>query len=154
MVSRLVLVCQYLSILRCVRRYKQSSGPLALAAAIYLVSALIYLGLYFNFTSSHADNIIGWYVAMVFETFAMIIISARWSELKIDETQLASRLGLLTLYILGEGVIGILKAIKAVGGTTGGYSLGSIGQIISAVLILVRHIREECLRHPAEPPRV
>jgi low temperature requirement protein LtrA len=54
-------------------------------------------------------------VIAVVEMILNIAISSRWKVVGFKRTHLVERMSLLTLYILGEGVIDVLKSIGTVG---------------------------------------
>lgn len=137
MASRLILAFQYLVVGLYVRHNKQTWLPLLLTIGSLFVSAMVYLGTYFSFRideETHTD--VAWYVMGAFEAFALLSVSSIWKHLSFRNTPLVERLGLLTLIILGEGVIGMAKAIGSI--VIGfGWDSKTICQVISAILILV-----------------
>ena len=63
-------------------------------------------------------------------------ISVRWRSLSFKETHLPERLGLLTLIILGEGVIVLTKSVNYVVGEDG-WAWVTFGQVFVVVLTIV-----------------
>jgi low temperature requirement protein LtrA len=63
-------------------------------------------------------------------------ISIRWRSLSFKRTHLAERLGLLTLIILGEGVIVLTKSVNYVVNSDG-WTWTSFGQVLAVVLTIV-----------------
>lgn len=141
MASRLVLVLQHASAVWFTRKHRDTSKPLALISAVYAVAAAVYLCLYWSFprpTSSenplvslhendpedseqmnHANvanrSYIVWYVVAILETMAMIYLSMLWRRtIGFKGTHLVQRMTLLTLIILGEGLIGISKQSQSI----------------------------------------
>jgi low temperature requirement protein LtrA len=49
------------------------------------------------------------YVVVCVEAFAMIAISCVWRVVSFKHTHLVERIGLLTLIIMGEGIIGMAR---------------------------------------------
>ena len=135
MSSRLVLTFQYAVALFWVRSYKRAVGPMLAHMAILFSSAMIFLGLYFAFNEFASEKVLaGWYVVVVLEAILILAISGKIRFLSFRSTVLVERLGLLTLIILGEGIISMCNALNAVG-TDNRYTAQIIGQIICCVVI-------------------
>lgn len=62
----------------------------------------------------HPDIYYIWYIALVIEAVAVVGVSMRWRLLSFKHTHLTKRMGLLTLIILGEGIIGVTKTVNKV----------------------------------------
>ena len=139
MASRLVLAVQYFAVYWWLKEFPRARRPLLIHTATSLGAALIFLGLYFSFSPSSAGNagrgIAGWYVAFTIEIASILTASGRVNFLSFVHTPMVERLGLLTLIILGEGVIGLCGAIQKVG-TQLMFTADIIGQMISAVGII------------------
>lgn len=142
MVSRIVLVCQYASALWFTRKYTRTILPISLTMATYTIAAFIYLGIFFSFPSgkgseakSHAY--IAWYVVAILETLCCLSISSIWRIISFKGTHIIQRMSLLTLIILGEGIIVVCKAISYIVKNDYRFSSAIIGQVISAVMIIV-----------------
>ncbi|MCJ1383840.1 hypothetical protein MMC17_006954 [Xylographa soralifera] len=139
MASRLILAVQYLSVYWWLKEFPRARTPLIIHAATSLGAALIFLGLYFSFSPSTPGNaglgIIGWYVAFVLESAIILFASGQVSFLSFIHTPMVERLGLLTLIILGEGVIGLCQSILKVGANLS-FGADIIGQMISGVGII------------------
>ena len=138
MVSRLLLLLQYGTVLLFTWDYKNVRTPMALKMSSLLVAALIYLGLYYDFDGTHSyTGHVAFYVTAVFETSMLFIISNRWDVLGFQYTCLVDRLGGLTLIILGEGIIGISQALYTISTSTV-YSVPMfIAVTVGAVTIIV-----------------
>lgn len=79
---------------------------------------------------------LGWYVMAAFEIAAVIVTSSVWKSVSFKKTHLVERMGLLTLIILGEGIIVMLKAINAV--VKGfGWTKSSFGVVAAALCVIV-----------------
>lgn len=137
LISRLVLLVQYGQILLWVKGHKKITTPILIHIAAFAIGAIICLGILFTFnsTSSHSTYIV-WYAIVVVEALAVFASSSQWRSISFKHTNLNERCGLLTLIILGEGIIVLTKSMNNV--TKGeNYSPAIIGQIISAVCIIV-----------------
>ncbi len=139
MASRIVLMIQYGSLLVWVKNHRKLVTPLLIHIAAFAIGAVACLGLTFSFTEDSSSNsYIAWYVIAVLEAFAVFITCSQWRSISFKHTNLNERCGLLTLIILGEGIIVLTKATgNVVKGEN--FSAAVIGQIISAVLIIARH---------------
>ena len=135
--SRLVLLLQYGQILFWVKGHRKIITPVLVHMAAFAIGAIICLGVLFSFSSTAVHNAyVVWYVIAVLEALAVFISSSQWRGLSFKRTNLNERCGLLTLIILGEGIIVLTKSMNYI--TKGeNYSPAIIGQIISAVCIIV-----------------
>ncbi|QSZ36968.1 hypothetical protein DSL72_009060 [Monilinia vaccinii-corymbosi] len=139
MFSRLILSLQYSAILYHVWYYKDSKTPLFLVVVVNFVAALVYFTTFFGFTnetSKAGKVIIVWYITAVLETAANIVISSKWKVLSFGGSHLVQRMTLLTLIILGEGIIGVSKSIADITKIEDTYKASLILTIISAVGII------------------
>jgi len=140
MASRFVLALQYLSTLWFVRAYRQYYLPLALTIAVHFIAAIIFLRMHYMFPDGQGQTSIAymvWYIVSILETIGILTISGIWRIITFDRTHMVQRMSLLTLIILGEGIIIITKALSYILNL---YTLSPcmIGQIIAAVMIVVR----------------
>ena len=136
MVSRLILLGQYSVVLFWLRGYKRVFVPIGIHMLVLFTAAMIFLGLFFSFTASSGDNALpAWYVTIGLESAIILLISGKYKFLSFRRTAIVERLGLLTLIILGEGVIGLCSSIQKVGSD---HQFGSdiIGMIICGVVII------------------
>ena len=136
MASRWILVGQYVTILYFARRQNRNAIlPLILQLGTLVLSAVVFLGLYFSFNYKYGINgQIGWYLVCVFEASSILAISSHWRQFSFKHTCLSERVGLLTLIVIGEGCIGFSKTLSKISGTLSSTSMLS-GQAVSAVLI-------------------
>lgn len=136
MASRLILGGQYLVILWWTKDYKKARLPLMVHVGTMFTTAMIFLGLYFSFPGKNGNRIPDvWYVMIGFEALVILFVSGRAKFLSLRRTCLVERLGLLTLIILGEGIIGLTASLKNVR-TSNGFPPDVIGNIICAVVII------------------
>lgn len=76
------------------------------------------------------------YATVVFEVAAVVTTSSVWSGTAFRKTHLIERMGLLTLIVLGEGIIVMLKAINTI--VKGfGWTKSSFGVVVAAMAIIV-----------------
>ncbi|KAF2015331.1 hypothetical protein BU24DRAFT_450068 [Aaosphaeria arxii CBS 175.79] len=152
MVSRLTLFCQYGVTLFYSRVYKKTIVPLAIIMASTLIAAILYGALTAVFPHTKevlntetgllegvyqkSNAYIAWYVIGIIETILTVSISCIWRLISFKGTHMVQRMSLLTLIILGEGIIVICKAISKIVKLEYLWSAAVIGQIIAAILII------------------
>ncbi|KAI4176097.1 MAG: hypothetical protein LQ346_007956 [Caloplaca aetnensis] len=138
MISKLILLVQYGYILFWVRGHAKVVAPLLIHMAAFATGAIICLGLIFSFNDhTQSSSYLAWYVIAVLEALTVFVSSSWWRSVSFKRSNLNERVGLLTLIILGEGVIVLTKSMSSV--TKGAnYSPAITGQIIASVLIIVR----------------
>jgi low temperature requirement protein LtrA len=80
---------------------------------------------------------IGWWILLPIEAIAVITISSFWRMLSFKESHLNERLSLLTIIIIGEGVIGVTKGVGKMWPTDSMPAAGVIVEVLSIVALLV-----------------
>jgi low temperature requirement protein LtrA len=137
MVSRFVLGLQYAIVLFWCKEYKKTHWPLIGHIITMFISAAVLIGLAFGFTTSAGVNcLIGVYVLMGVEAMGILAMSSQHGFLSLKKTNIIERLGLLTLIILGEGVMGLGEVATKIQLGDSTFSGDIIGQIISGTLIV------------------
>ncbi|OCL03444.1 hypothetical protein AOQ84DRAFT_302786, partial [Glonium stellatum] len=140
MVSRIVLVAQYGSTLYFTRKYRATKLPLLLVMGSYTIAAILYGALTAAFpkgdTTTKSSVYVAWYIISIVETLLTTAVSCRWRVISFKGTHLIERMSLLTLIILGEGIIVVCKSISKIVKNYYIFTAPVIGQIISAVLII------------------
>ncbi len=114
MTSRVVLCIQYLSILWHVRKYENTRIPLAAVISVHFIAALIYLGITFRFRDGGSHVYIIWYIVAGCEMAINIGLSLAWNVLSFRGTHLINRMSLLTLIIVGEGIIVVCNNVSTI----------------------------------------
>jgi low temperature requirement protein LtrA len=114
MVSRLILAVEYGSIAWHLRSFKTTYTGMGLQIGLNLVSAAIYLSLTFGFTSSDSNTFIAWYVVSAVEVLLTFALSNMWHFLAFTKTHLMKRLTLLTVIILGDGIVSMCDKVVAI----------------------------------------
>ncbi|KAH7305207.1 bacterial low temperature requirement A protein-domain-containing protein [Stachybotrys elegans] len=143
MMSRIVLAYQYAIVLFHARNHRRSRVTLFFAVLIPFAASLMYMMSAFipaNY-SDHRLYII-WYVVGMLEMAALVIHATFSETLTFAGTHFNERLSLLTLIILGEGVIILAKNVGKIVEYTfvkevvDGWSASLIGIILSAACTL------------------
>lgn len=138
MASRLILATQYGAAYFWLSGYKKAHLPILAHIGTLFISAMIYLGLYFGFGKASSDSgLIAWYVTIGFESIVILAVSGRTKFLSFRRTAIVERLGLLTLIILGEGIIGLTGSVVKVGSDRS-FSSDVIGMVICSVCIICK----------------
>jgi low temperature requirement protein LtrA len=123
MISRIVLVVQYCVTLWHIRRYRQGRYPIAIAASIHFVSAIVYLGISFTFTENTNSRVyLIWYVGSAIEALLQIGLAMYFNVLSFTGTHLTERMTVLTIIILGGGVTKIAQNIVLIVVNANGWS--------------------------------
>lgn len=159
MASRIVLVLQYVQTGFLIRDHIKTNKPMFLLIILYLGAAVIYGSLAVTFTQharqavavpdpgmlpewqlkakSHHKGWIAWYVVGMMECILATVISCTWREIGYKGTHLIQRMSLLTLIILGEGVITLAKACQSIARITSlTWNTTNVVDLICAILIL------------------
>jgi low temperature requirement protein LtrA len=138
MASRFILAVQYTAAYCWLLGYKKAHLPLLAHIGTLFIAAMIYLGLYFSFGIAVSDSgLIAWYVTLAFESIVLLGVSARARFMSLRRTAIIERLGLLTLIILGEGIIGLCGSVVKVG-SDGAFTSDVVGMVISSVCIICK----------------
>jgi low temperature requirement protein LtrA len=114
--SRLLLAIQYtVSIMLIRKRMKSSAKGLCVIAATLGVSSLIYFGLFFAFGEENSARSYIWTVWFALswvEMWTVVATSCLTPGIGFQDTHLNVRMGLLTLIIIGEGVISVTRIVN------------------------------------------
>ncbi len=81
---------------------------------VHFVAAMIYLGITFRFRDYNSRVYLAWYAVAFAETFINIGLSIGWEVLSFKGTHLINRMSLLTMIILGEGVIVVCTNVTTI----------------------------------------
>ncbi|PGH17370.1 hypothetical protein AJ80_04825 [Polytolypa hystricis UAMH7299] len=137
MAVRLALAIQYASVAWYIRGYQKTFRAQGTTIGILVASAAIFFGLAFSFSSTRGTYAFaGWYVVSGLEAIAMISVSSFWRSLSFKGTPIVERFGGLTLIVLGEGVVGMTKAVTRIAQGAADISPSSVGLITAYVLII------------------
>lgn len=114
---RFLLVIQYGIVLYFVHGFHKTLLPLALTMCVYMAAGIAFLVTYLldrgvRLDSAQAStHVVRWYIIIAVEVFAVLIISSVWRVLSFRHTHLIERVGLLTLIVMGEGILGMIKFV-------------------------------------------
>ncbi|KAL2061563.1 hypothetical protein VTL71DRAFT_6940 [Oculimacula yallundae] len=138
MISRILLAFQYAAVLYDVWHYQNTRVPLSLVVGANSIAAFVYFTTFLGFKKDTPHNLtfIVWYFTAVIETAVNISISSRWEVLTFKGTHLIKRMSLLTLIILGEGIIAIAKSIATITEKEEAWNGALLFTIVTAVIIV------------------
>ena len=147
MVSRFTLLAQYGITLWYTKEYRKTVIPLALVLGMCSVAAIIYGALTPAYPATRYDasgyaielpsNVyIAWYIIGLSETILSVGVSCYWRVVSFKGTHMVQRMSLLTLIVLGEGIIVICKSISRIVKNNYLWSAPVVAQIIAGVLII------------------
>ncbi|RKL05111.1 hypothetical protein BFJ71_g3350 [Fusarium oxysporum] len=132
MVSRLCLAVEYGSILWHVRKYKKQVLPMMLQIGLNFALAMIYLGVTFRFTDHNSNVFMTWYVLAGVELILTFAIAYIYPVLSFQGTHLMKRIGLLTVIIVGDGIITISKSVVTIVESPDAWNAQTIGIVTAA----------------------
>lgn len=123
--ARLLWVIQYSTVLYFVREFDKTLVPMLLTMFVYVLASFGFLATWIEERgqlSLHGDHgarhVNIWYGIIAAEAVAIIVISSIWRILSFKHTHIVERVGLLTLIVMGEGIIGLVKSTSyAIQGT-------------------------------------
>lgn len=142
MTFRFVLVVQYGTVLYFVQGFHKTLVPLLLTMATYLLTGIAFLATYLSARGATLDGLKGamhvyaWYIILGVEVIAVVLISSIWRVLSFKHTHLVERVGLLTLIVIGEGIIGLLKNVAYVISGTNVSIWAEVGVVASSVFLI------------------
>ncbi|EEP79777.1 predicted protein [Uncinocarpus reesii 1704] len=135
--SRLILVFQYGIVAWYVRGYKKTLSAKIITTGTLFVSALVFLIIALASQMDRARYAyLGWYIVPAVEAVIMIAISSFWKVLSFKGTPIVERFGGMTLIVLGEGTVGMAKAVTSIAKGTSHPTASSIVLITCYVVIL------------------
>ncbi|KAK7720986.1 hypothetical protein SLS64_001279 [Diaporthe eres] len=122
MLSRLVLFAQNAIILWHLRHYRKARVPMLITVSIPLAAAICYAGILAATSSSNqpATHDVLFVISML-EIVGNLAVSMvrKYKVVSFEGSHLAERLNLLTLIILGEGIIKLAKNVSTIEATLG-----------------------------------
>ncbi|EKJ78801.1 hypothetical protein NXS19_010079 [Fusarium pseudograminearum] len=132
MVSRLALAVEYASILWHIRKFKKQALPILLQIGLNFVLAMIYLGTTFRFTNHNSNVYITWYVLAFVEVVLTFALAYIFPVLSFQGTHLMKRMGLLTVIIVGDGIITICKSVVTIVENPDSWNAETVGVVLSS----------------------
>jgi low temperature requirement protein LtrA len=138
-VSRALFALQYFAAYVLVgRKHPPARKPLLITTSMYALTSVIY-GLLFKFVlldTGKAQGFYGYYAIIGFELAVLALVVYRHDCVSFRDTHLHKRLMVLTLMILGEGVIVCAFSFAKISSKTG-WTTNSFAQALCVVLSIV-----------------
>ncbi|PHH90042.1 hypothetical protein CDD83_4668 [Cordyceps sp. RAO-2017] len=132
-VSRATLAIEYGSTLLHLRRYKKARRPIYLQIGLHVVAAAVYLGIAFRFREEERSRIyMTWYFFSGGEAILSLLLSNLSPVLSLTHTHLMKRIALLTVMILGDGVVQVAKEVVIIVKKPSAWDSATIGLITAA----------------------
>jgi hypothetical protein len=79
----------------------------------------------------------GRYAVVIVEAIAVVSISSLWRVVSFKHTHLVERVGILTLIVMGEGIIGMTKSVTYIARYSAYTTSAIIGVVVAAVSLIV-----------------
>ncbi|KAJ4984599.1 hypothetical protein SVAN01_09921 [Stagonosporopsis vannaccii] len=136
-VSRVSIAIQYAVVMWQGRMFRQTLLPLGLSTAIHVAAAIAYvitLVVYRNRVVQEEQVI--WVAIAIFEGLAVLFTAMIWRIVSFKYTHIVERLQLLTLIIIGEGIIGMIKSVACITKGQAKNNSTELGSVIAAVVLL------------------
>lgn len=141
----MTLFGQYDVALPYTKKYKMTVVPLGMVMASTSLAAILYGALTPTYSKEVFDArgfevpqkssvYVAWYVVALSETVLTVTVSCYWRVISFKGTHMVQRMSLLTLIILGEGIIVICRSISKNVKNEYFWSAPVVGQIIADVL--------------------
>lgn len=87
-----------------------------------VVAGFIYLGVTFRFRSGGSRVFLSWYIISVIEVILTMVISNFWAVLSFTKTHLMKRMSLLTVIIIGDGIVVVAQNVVKIVETPDAWS--------------------------------
>ncbi|KAH8681008.1 hypothetical protein BX600DRAFT_445505 [Xylariales sp. PMI_506] len=134
MVSRLVLVVQYGTIIWHIRHFTKGRRAVAAAAGVHFIAAMIFLGITFRFRDNKNSRVyVVWYIVAACEAILQLVLAYFFKVLTFSRTHLTERMTVLTVIILGEGVTNIAQNVAVIVKNSAAWTSATIGVLTSAI---------------------
>jgi len=141
-VSRALFALQYaVAYVLVGRKHSPAKMPLLITTLMYASASIIY-GLMYKLLlvdAGNASGFYGYYAIIAFELSVMSLVVARYECVSFKETHLHKRLMVLTLMILGEGIIVCAFSFAKISSKTG-WTANSFGQALCVILSIVSSV--------------
>ncbi|KAJ4364694.1 hypothetical protein N0V83_009291 [Neocucurbitaria cava] len=137
-VSRVAIAIQYFVVLWQGRMFRQTLIPLGLSTTVHALAAVGYAITLIVFPKGAVglEEQITWFIISIVEGLSIFLIAMVWRILSFKYTHLVERLQLLTLIIIGEGIIGMVKSIACITKGQADNNAKEIGTVASAIVLL------------------
>lgn len=117
MVSRIFLAIQYgltMLYIRARRPGERWIWPFIASIATHLAAAVMFAATYPIDGTHSSTSVTIWWATSLAEAAMVLFISCYWKAMSFYKTNLAERMGALTLIVMGEGIIGLTDSISKI----------------------------------------
>ncbi|UPX10221.1 uncharacterized protein EKO05_0000891 [Ascochyta rabiei] len=137
-VSRCCIAVQYGVVMWQGRMFRQTLLPLGLSTAVHLAAAAAYAVTLVFFPKGLVglEEQVAWVVIAIVEGLTVLLIAMTWRIVSFKYTHIVERLQLLTLIIIGEGIIGMIKSVACITKGQAKNNATELGSVIAAVVLL------------------
>jgi hypothetical protein len=138
-ISRALFAIQYFVVIFLVaKKYKPARQPLLIMSGMYAAASFIY-GILFKFVlvdSGKTQSFYGYYAIIAFELATLSYVAYKYECVSFKDTHLHKRLMVLTLMILGEGIIVCAFSFAKII-SKNGWTANSFAQALCVILSIV-----------------
>ncbi|CAO2653769.1 Nn.00g031800.m01.CDS01 [Neocucurbitaria sp. VM-36] len=137
-VSRVAMAVQYAVVMWQGRMFRQTLVPLGLSTAVHAIAAVGYAITLVVFPREAVglEEQVTLFAISIAEGLCIFLIAMIWRIVSFKYTHLVERLQLLTLIIIGEGIIGMVKSVACITKGQSSNNSKEIGTVAAAVVIL------------------
>jgi low temperature requirement protein LtrA len=138
-VTRVVFAIQYgVAAFLVGRKHKPALVPLALTSLMYGFASFVYGMLLKFFLLDHGEtqSFYGYYAVIALELVALSWINSKYTSISFTDTHLHKRTMVLTMMILGEGIIVCAFTFAKISSKTG-WTANTFGQALCVILSIV-----------------
>ncbi|KAG9195320.1 hypothetical protein G6011_00441 [Alternaria panax] len=138
-IGRIAIAIKYAVVVWQGRMFRQTLVPLGLTAGVHTVAAIGYAITMIVFPRGRVslEEQLAWVIISIVEGLLVFLVAMIWRIISFKYTHLAERLQMLTLIIIGEGIIGMVKNVACVMKRQTSNNTSEIGTVIAAVLLLM-----------------
>ncbi|KAL1795662.1 hypothetical protein ACET3X_005886 [Alternaria dauci] len=137
-IGRIAIAVQYAVVMWQGRMFRQTLIPLGLSAGVHAAAAVGYAITMVVFPRGRVglEEQLAWVIISIVEGLLIFFIAMIWRIISFKYTHLTERLQLLTLIIIGEGIIGMVKSVACITNGQTNNNMSEIGTVIAAVILL------------------
>ncbi|KAF2650808.1 hypothetical protein K491DRAFT_720456 [Lophiostoma macrostomum CBS 122681] len=136
--GRFAIAVQYFVVMYQSRMFRRTLIPVGLSGLVHVLAGAAFMVQLFVLPKGSVDNPeqITLFIIAIAEGLAIFIIAIFWRIVSFKYTHLVERLQLLTLIIIGEGIIGMVKSTACITKAQSSTNAAEVGTVISSVLLL------------------
>lgn len=132
MFSRACLAIENGSTLWHVRKFRKVRLPLCLQIVIHGAAAVVYLAISFFFKDQRSRAFMAWHFISGAEAILSLVLSNISPVLSLTKTHLMKRMTILTVMIMGDGIIAVAKEVVMIVKNSDAWNSSTIGFVTAA----------------------